>query len=372
MLDACNELKKEYEEFDPNKDKSERFSFDWIVDKIINRQKYGKDTIIVVIGERRNGKSNFGLKLIRAYIKCRRKDNPKFKWSWSMNFPITRSKAIENVDKIEEKSFVCYDEAGDIAYRGDTQQLMNKKLIKFMSKSGKKKLLTLIILPDLYTLDSKILRMALMLIAVPYRYQDVCSWAFFYGKSPNPFIEDKFGLERIKRMFMSRKMPQIMTIPTMSHKMKVHHGGKEIEIPYPKPLFTFLKSLPTYVHSLRFTKANSKFENLYIKNVKDKQLMAHMEEDQFVKYVTYKKFLYRYAVLLYNLYVKGEISYTKLEKMHADPEGGILFGKQSIKKLIDSVSMKFDLMKKRKYGITPHLKQEELDDIDEEKDIVGV
>ena len=260
---------------------NERFSFRWLAQKITRRQERGKDTIICVVGERRNGKSNWTLNLIRQYIKIKKNENAGFEWSWNTNFPLTTSKAIESLRNVQKGSFVVNDEGGDVAYRGDTQTARQKKLIKFLLKSGQKELLTIIVLPDVFLLDTKILNMCHLLVAVPYRYEDICAFAFLFGRSTNPFIGDKFGIERIKRIFQSRKVPQKLQIPVMTSKIRVQHEGKQIYIPYPKPLFTFLKNIPTFLTMHSFRPVERRFEEAYIRNVKMKQLNIR-EDDEFI------------------------------------------------------------------------------------------
>lgn len=323
-----------------NKVRKEHFSFSYMAKKVIERQKINKDTIIVIVGERRNGKSNWGLKLVMKYIEYIRKINPDYKWSWKDNFPLTRGQAMDKVEGIPEGSFIVYDEGGDVMYRGDTLSYMNKSLIKFMAKTGKKRLLTLIILPDIYLLDPKILNMAQFLVAVPYRYQDICSFAFIFGRNPNPFVQDKFGLESIKRHFQSKKVRMSLRMAQMHGKLKVKRGDTEVEIPYPKELFAYLRNLPTFLHWHRFTSVEKGFEERYIKFVKDKQL-SMKDEITFVKETDYKKMRDKYEVLLYNLYVKQGMTYAQMERMHMNDTGRRLSNAQAIKKAIETATIRF-------------------------------
>lgn len=316
-----------------------RFSFTWMAKEVIKRQQDDKDTIIVVAGERRNGKSNWALKIIAKFIKEKRKLDPNFEWSWKENFPLTRSMAMDNVENIEEGGFICYDEAGDVMYRGDTLSVMNKKLIKFMSKSGKKQLLTLIVLPDIFLLDPKILNMAHFLVAVPYRFKKICSFAFIFGRNPNTFVKDKFGLEMIVRQFQSKKTKRALRMAQMRGKIKVTVDNEKVEIPYPQDLFAFLRSLPTFLHWHRFTKADKSFEDRYIKNVKNKQLAAR-DEMNYVKESDFKKLKNRYETLMYNLYVRQGMTYAQLERMHMNEVGKRLVNAQSIRKSIESTAVR--------------------------------
>ena len=319
-----------------------RFSFRWLAERIIERQENEKDTIITIVGERRNGKSNWGLKLIRQYITLQRKKNKKFSWSWKKNFPLTRSHALDIVDEIDDCSFIFYDEAGDIMFRGDTITVLNKKLYKFLLKSGKKKLLTLVILPDIFSLDPKILNLSTLLVAVPYRYKNITSFAFLYGRDPNPFLKDKFGLEKLQRIFSSKKGYFARMLSSDLGTMYIPRGNKMIEIKYPKNLFRLLRSLtlPRYLYMHRFSPVEKSFEDRYIRHVKNKQLMAHLEEESYIKLANYKKLEHQYKTLLYNLYVKQGLSYAQIERLHLDPKTKTyLRSRESISKIINTLDI---------------------------------
>lgn len=319
----------------------ERFSFEFLAQQAIERQKVKKDTIIVIAGDRRNGKSNYGLKIIKAYIKLKRQQDPDFEWSWKANFPLTRMDAMDKVENLPQGSFIFYDEAGDVMYRADTLSLMNKKLIKFMAKSGIKELLTIIILPDINTLDIKILNMAHFLIMIPYRYQDITAFAFIFGRSPNPWIQDKFLLDSIKRRFQSKKIDRNLVSPSMRYEMAIQHDRKKIYIPYPRDLFVFMRNLPTFLHWHHFNRVDSKFEASYIKFVKSRQLAAKEKYD-LVKASTYIELNQKYETLLYNLITRQGLKYSQLERFHMDPiSGRRLTSGTTIKKKVEELIIKY-------------------------------
>jgi hypothetical protein len=267
--------------------------------------------------------------------------DPGFKWSWDKNFAKTRQMAIEIISEIEDKSFIVSDEAGDIAYRGDTIKARQKNLIKLMVKSGTKGLLTIIVTSDYFLLDPKLLNMCLFLVAVPYRYEFESAFAFIYGRNPNPFIYDKFGVERIKSMFLRKKSPAKSQVPTMK-KMPILKKGKKIEIPYPHELFKFMKSIPTFLTMVRFGRVSQVFEESYKKHVKNKyQLLSHMEDaDEFVNIIEFKKLESKYRHLIYNLKVSQGLSVAQIERLHIDPAtGNYLSTRESINRILASVSM---------------------------------
>lgn len=347
MLDASKLLIDENVEVKGRHDGAV-FSFRWLASRVIERQTQGKDTIIVVIGDRRNGKSNWMLKLVSSFVKLKKQADPNFRWKWVENFPLTRSEAAKKAEAVADNSFVVYDEAADIAYRSDTLSMMNKKLIKFMNKSGKKCLLTIIVLPDIYQLDPKILNMAHFLVAVPYRYKKVCAFAFIYGRNPNPLVTDKFGLERIKRLFSSKKTSVAIQMASMEGKVRIYQkDGSYVTVPYPRQMFKFLVSLPTFLYSHRFGSANDLFEKGYIKNVKNNQLMAHETEDKFVTARSYNVMKKRYETLLFNVWrfktdVEGRrMSYNQLVSLHVDEGGNVIVSNNNISKIINNKKTAF-------------------------------
>jgi len=337
MLNAYEVLNSEVKV----KKKFPRFSFKYMAKKIIERQGHDKDTIIVICGERRNGKSNWGLNLIRSFMREKKKIDPSYRWNWKENFPLTRNEAIEKVESLPDGSFVFYDEGIDFMYRGDTLAQMNKALIKFMAKSGKKKLLTIIILPDIFTLDVKILNMAHFLVAVPYRFEEVCAFAFIFSRSPNPFIQDKFGLEKIKREFASRKVRKGLRSAVMSGEISVKVKWNErVTIPYPQELFTFLRRMDTFLYWHSFSGVNKKFEQDYIMHVKDKQLTMK-DEIAFVKYKDWIKVCEKYETLIYNLYLKHGMKMAQIERLHINNVGMRLTNYTTLKKMIESMSERY-------------------------------
>lgn len=325
------------------RDLKKRFTFEWLAKKIIERQHYQKDTIIIVIGDRGAGKSNWGLKLLRPYIKLRKKEeaarpgNHKFKWSWKDNFPLSRTHALK-MGSVLVRSFVCHDEGGDQFYTQEGIKKAQRDLVKFMNKDRSKLNLKIIIWPDPFTLDPKVINMAHLLIIVPYRYRDVCSFAFIYGRNPNPLTYDKFGIIKIrKRLEAPTKSSVYMQMPTMDATVKIRHGNKSIDIPYPKNLFKFLRTIPTFMKSHRYGPVDKRFENAYINNVKDK-VFDNEDDDKYIPYATYNKLKEQYEVLLYNLYTRNDMSYAQLERLHISPiDGQHVRSIPGIKRSINSI-----------------------------------
>lgn len=336
MLDAVTELMTDKAE-EKDATREARYSFRWLAEQIILRQKHEKDMIVIVSGDRRMGKSTWALKLVRQYIIQRRKKQDGFKWSWKSNFPLSRTHAQELAAGVY-MSFIVYDEGGDQFYRQETTKKAQRDLIKFMNKCGAKKNLTIIIWPDVFTLDPKILNMAQLLVLVPYRAGNTCAWAFLYGRSNNPLNYDKFGIEKIRKKLLSpTKGHAKVHIPSMGGKTTVIKKGKEVEVEYPKDLFKFLRTIPTFMKSHKFGPLEKDFEAKYIKHVKEPQLMAHADDD-YVNVVQYRKLELQYNTLLYNLFVRDDKSYAQLERLHISPvDGTHLRSTSAIKRGIESV-----------------------------------
>jgi len=337
MFDAVEFLVKEAKNENIINLEKERFSFSWLAQKVIDRQKVGKDCIIIITGDRRGGKSNWMLKLILRYIELRKNEDKEFTWSWKTNFPHSRAKAEEYASTLPNKSFIVYDEAGDFYYRQDTNKKAQRDLIKFMNKSGVKLHLTVLVWPDLYTLDPKLLNMAHLLVIVPYRAGNVCSFGFIYGRSNNPLNYDKFGIEKVRKHFSSKSASIKAQLPTMSGTMNINDDGKDVEIKYPEDLFNSLKGMPTFLKMHRFNPVEAEFEKAYIKNVKNKALMAHKEEDEYVSAIEFNRVRNQYRTLLYNLHSRGDMSLAQIERLHMDKWGNLIRRIPAIKRDIESI-----------------------------------
>lgn len=341
MLDAVSELIHEKVMSTRTTLQKQRFTFAWLAERVIRRQKYGKDTIIIITGPRRAGKSNWGLKLVRAYIKARRKIEKdagrSFRWAWDKNFPLTREQAVKQASNLVE-SFQFFDEAGDQFYTQETMKRAQRKLIKFMNKSGERRNLTLVVWPDLFTLDPKIINMAQLLVIVPYRFRDICSFGFIYGQVANPLTYDKFGIIKLRKKLEAPTKSSFYTkVGSLDGKMQIAHNNEQIIVKYPDKLFKFLRSIPSFQKSHRFRPVDKRFEQAYIKNVKSKQLTAR-DTDRYVPRNTYNKLKNRYETVLFNLYTRGDMSYAQLHRLHISPiSGKHLRGLSGIKSSISSI-----------------------------------
>lgn len=335
-LDAISELLEEKKvQFIESSKK--RFTFEWLAGKIIDRQKYKKDTIIIIIGDRGAGKSNWGLKLVRAFIKLRKQQDPEFKWSWKDNFPLTRTQA-RKMGVALSKSFVMHDEGGDQFYTQEGIKRAQRELVKFMNKDRFKLNLKIIIWPDPFTLDPKVINMAHLLVMVPYRYRDICSFAFIFGRCPNPLTYDKFGIQRIRRKLDSPTKTSVYSQQaSMDGVAKIRYNNQTIEIPYPKNLFKLLRSLPTFMKSHRYSSVDKRFEDAYINNVKSSALDPE-DEDNYVPIATYNKLKNQYETLLYNLYARNDMTFAQLERLHISPvDGQHVRSLEGIKRSINSI-----------------------------------
>lgn len=58
-----------------------------------------------------------------------------------------------------------------------------------------------------------------------------------------------------------------------------------------------------------------------MKNVKSKML-DNKDEDRYVNVIVHEKVKNQYSTLLYNLYVRNDMSYAQLERLHISPVDG--------------------------------------------------
>jgi len=340
MLDVDSLFEEQEKEAEENR--AGHFSIKNMIQHIIMRQEMQKDTIIAICGDRGQGKSNYGLKIVSGFIREKHIMDPGFKWSWEKNFAKTPAEAPKKAAALPDRSFIVMDEAADIAYRGDANTIKTKNLVKFFNKSREKLLLTLWILPDIYQLNPKILNMCIMMIIVPYRYKDVCSSAFIIGRSPNALTQDKFGLDRIQRILNSRRMSPAIHSASLDGIARIKRNDKMIDIPFPKQLFRFYRSLPGFKYSHWFMRANRRFEDLYKKHVKSKQLMAHDIEEKYVRKKFYDQTKKRYDTVLYNLYEKHGMSYQQISNLHLDENGQVLVGRDNVARRIGGTRARFE------------------------------
>jgi len=330
------ELKIEREEYNPEKD---HLSFKFLAKKILERQEYGKDAIIVVIGERRVGKSNWMLKLIKAYIQARKEQDKDFKWSWSDNFAMTTSMALEKYEKLPEKSFLVCDEAVDVADKSSAITKYQRQLKKLMAKIGQKRLLSVLIIPEVWWLTTSIMNMGTMLVAIAHRFKFLWSYAFYYAKTGNLFVKDKFMLDYIEKLFKAEK--SLLKRESIFKEKRVKYGNETIIEKYPAGLFRDLRRIPTFVAMHRFGRADKIFEARYIKNVKLRQMKNIEEEYDFVPRIKYSQLLWKYNTLLYNLRMKAGMSYKQLENLHIDKDGNLLAGVSKIQTTLNRLDVQF-------------------------------
>lgn len=340
MLDIDLIIKKDAEKVE--QERAGAFSFQSLAALTIKRQAIAKDIIIAVCGDRGQGKSNWMLKFITAYIKARKTQEPDFKWSWKANFALTPADAPNKAAALPNRSFEVMDEGGDIAYRGDANTLKTKNLVKFFNKSREKLHLTIWVIPDIFQINPKILNMCIMLVIVPYRYENISASAFYYGRSPNALTQDKFGLIRIKKYLESKKASPAINDGSLNGVAHIMRNGKKVEIPFPKHLFRFYKSLPGFKYSHWFGAAHKGFEDRYICHVKSKQLMAHNIEEKYVRKVFYEQNKKRYETVLYNLHEKQGLSYQQIANLHMDENSLILASRDNIARRIGGTRARFE------------------------------
>lgn len=165
----------------------------------------------------------------------------------------------------------------------------------------------------------------------------MCSWAFIYRKTGTVLSYDRFGIQRIRKKLESPTKTPVYAQTAGMQLMNIVHNKEKIQVPYPRNTFKFLRSIPSFAKSHRYGPVDERFYAAYERNVKNPQ-MEKKDEDHYVPIVVYNKMKTQYETLLYNLYVKADMSYAQIERLHISPvDGQHLRALPGIKKSINSI-----------------------------------
>ena len=332
-------------------EESEKISFKLIAKDIIQRQRDDKDTIVYISGDRRNGKTTWGLKLLLAFIEEKKRLDPSYSWDWVNNFADNTDDATKKYRKIGQGSFIFIDEGDEVLSTGDANTSYQKRLIKVMNKVGERNLLCIINHPNFFGLKKEVRNMATLAVLIPYRYKKVCSFAIVYGRNQNPINDDKFAMELKKKSYKRSKVSKKLFNSELDGMMKVWYQGEDreqlkefgavimderyIKIPYPKTMFNDLANMPTFLFMMRYTKVNQRFYEEYKIKVKKRIIEQDSSVSRKVSRAEYDKIYLRLRTLLANLYLIDEKKPRNLEKYFIDYEGTRLLSAPSIQRIIE-------------------------------------
>jgi len=347
--------KEDTEETKNEREDKEIISFKMLAKDIIERQKDDKDTIIYVSGDRRNGKTTWGLKLLRAFIKEKKEQSPEYSWNWNDNFALDTEDAIKKYRKIPEQSFIYIDEGDEVASTGDANTQYQKRLIKMMNKVGERGLLCIINHPNFFGLKKEVRNMATLSILIPYRFKMVCAFAMVFGRNQNPLNDDKFAMDLKRQSYKKSKVSKRLFSSELDGMIKVMYqrsdraslikygaeiiDDKYIRIPYPKTMFDDLAKSPTFLFLMRYTQSEKRFYDDYKIKVK-KKIIDNIDYGKTVSLSEYIKAQHRFRTLLFNSFFLDGKKPRQLERLMIDNSGKRLISAPTIKRIIEEESAK--------------------------------
>jgi hypothetical protein len=141
-------------------------------------QDSDRDNVVGVSGFTGEGKSTFA-------VQCTKEGN-KNKFSWDNHLIYTRKETIEKIKMISDYSFIDIDEAINVLYRRDFARGQQKELLRLLDMCRDKKLTLFFLIPDIWDLDSKLLRRRMRF----WVYIDIRGIAYVFRPDTNPFIID--------------------------------------------------------------------------------------------------------------------------------------------------------------------------------------
>jgi len=350
-IPKASELLSSWKERKDETGETDKISFKLIAKDIIQRQRDDKDTIIYISGDRRNGKTTWGLKLLRAFIEEKKRLDPDYSWNWQDNFADNTEDATKKYRVIQQGSFIFIDEGDEVLSTGDANTSYQKRLIKVMNKVGERNLLCIINHPNFFGLKKEVRNMATLAVMIPYRYKKVCAFAFIYGRNQNPINDDKFAMELKKKSYKRSKVSKKLFNSELDGNIKVWYQGEDrdelvdfgaeiiderfIRIPYPKTMFNDLANMPTFLFMMRYTKVNQRFYDEYKIKVKKRIVEQDTSLSRKVSRAEYDKMYLRLRTLLTNLFIIDEKKPRVLERYLIDHEGRRLLSAPTIQRMIE-------------------------------------
>jgi hypothetical protein len=304
----------------------------------IRREFTNRDNIHIIIGDRGEGKSCYGLKEIYDYLRIKKEMGLIDKITWKRYFKdyfaLTTTDANEKYKSMgdEPDKFMFWDEGENIAYSADGVTKRVKLLVKTLAKARKKKIFTVVCLPYYEMLKKEVLKMAHTVSVIPYRVDFKYAYSFVYVKIGNVMKKgDGFGFDEAQK-WMGKNLKN----DSVKSSRQVKYKGGVFTEKYPKFVFRKLRMIPSYTMEFRWKNIPAKLEAMYNREVKDKLMVAEDEND-FVSLAKFNKLNYRYNALMHNLFIKDGKTLAQLERLHIDKFGNRLSGRDGIRRLLDSI-----------------------------------
>lgn len=321
-------LKKEYTNYIKIKKKAKRFSFKNFAKLIIKRQyKKKADTVILLYGLPRTGKTTLGFDILIPYLSLMRKLYRKnsSKWQvpnrWSKLF--TRYFAMDSSDMIKKiksnpfRSFTFVDEGMDVVSWHHQLEKEQKELVELLQKTGAKMMLTIIIIPSIKLLTKPILARSHYLFIIPDEPSSNWNNAYLFKNYTNPILAENmpFGFKKIEKDLL--KNPKL--------------GEKKI-------FKNYLLRSDRYITKIRFRQTDPKIYSLYEKMVKFPALEKKKNRHDNIPYSKYSKLKYTFDTLLFNLKERDGKNTSQINRLLIDKFGTHLISRATIRRYIDEIS----------------------------------
>lgn len=273
---------------DAGKKKKLKFGFQNFAKLIIKRQSQKKsDTIIIIYGLPRSGKTVLGFRILLAYLKLMRMLGPdvwevpnRWKELFSKYFSNDAEDMLNKIRDNPERSFVFVDEGIDVISWHDQMSKEQQDLVELLQKCGKRRDLMIIITPSLGLLTKPILARAHYMFIVPEEPDREGNYAYLLRNYKNPILAENFpfGLKKI--------VDDILKNPQMAEKRKFQ---------------TYLVSKDRFMCRIRYHDMDQKLYSLYEKIVKDPGIMKRKRKRKAISWKIHFKLQYALDTLLYRL-----------------------------------------------------------------------
>lgn len=312
-----------------SKPKKKRFSFGNFARIIIKRQKEKEaDTFIIIYGQPRTGKTNLGFNILIPFLIFKRrlfrlgKDSWEVPKTWKRLLKEFFSTGAEDMtQKIKgnpDGSFEFVDEGIDVVSWHHQMEKEQQDLVDLLQKSGKKKILTILITPNMGLLTKAILARARYLFIIIDEPSKGTNYALLFKNYDNPILAENypFGLKDMIKDLL--KKPKL--------------GEKRV-------FENYVLGKDRFVGKVSFKKIDQKLYNLYEKIVKDPSIMATRKKGMRISYSRFIKLQYAFDTLIYNLAKRDGKSISQIKTLLIDKFGFQLVSPELIRDHLSKTSV---------------------------------
>lgn len=314
---------------DRAKAKRSVFTINNFVKRIVWRQNNkDADTFIIIYGPRRSGKTTLGFQILISYLHAMRRQHilGKSEWkvprSWKKLFTeYFAGDAEDMIRKIKnnpEKSFTFVDEGDDVLSWQHAMEKEQKDLNELILKAGKKKMLTILLVPSISLLQKTQLSNAHYMFIVPDEPKGDRNTAYLFKNHKNPILREKvpFGLKSIEQDVLKNK----------------HLASNEAFCDY-------LAKRDRFITRFAYRAMEPKLYSLYDALVKEPLIMRERQRRRMVSLSRFARLQYAMDTILHNLYVHDDKNVSQIERLLRDKFGSSLVSRTVIKNHIDKMSV---------------------------------